>query len=488
MKAPGQAHTNIITHFNDSVKTLVDWFSTHPNTNGIEAEKAFWQALNTSLNYALQECFSLLGNGYTERQLPCQCGSQTMAHSLRSKTFVTTTGPLELERFYYYCPQCKQGRFPLDEQLGLSQVAGQGSLTPLVATQLLLLASALPFEQAAQFQSELTRVQVSPETVRQISEGAGATLEKHAQALEEAAFPQIKGLAPRVLVAPPPAEVQPLILYGSLDGAMTPIRPIEGASVEQAQAHYEESKLACFYQTRPLTEAEQAAEERSAKRENREEWERERSHAFDQSYVSYLGGPQPLGQRAWLESVRRGALSALILVFIADGAGWIWNMVAEHWPGAVQILDWYHACEHLATVGVFLYGEGVSRQAERARWYKQQQSALWQGQAEVIVKKLQALSNLERLGEREREGLRREAAYFKGHYEAGRLAYAAFREKGYQIGSGTMESGCKQVIKARMCGSGMHWGREGAQALENVRSYILSGRRVEVEQLFFKAA
>ncbi len=84
--------------------------------------------------------------------------------------------------------------------------------------------------------------------------------------------------------------------------------------------------------------------------------------------------------------------------------------------------------------------------------------------------------------------MRREAAYFEGHYTAGRLAYGEFRAKGYQIGSGTMESGCKQLVKARLCGSGMHWCREGAQAIENVRALVLSGRSEQLEHLFQKTA
>jgi hypothetical protein len=488
MKAPNEACSTIIAQFSETVKTLVTWFNQHQETNALEAEKMFWQTLNGSLALAMQECFGLLGTGYSERTLPCECGGQLEAHSLRPKIFVTTTGTVELTRYYYYCRTCKASRFPLDEQLGFSQVEGQGAFSPLVCTQMLLLGVHLPFAKAAQIQSELTQAHLSPEAVRQVTEGVGAKIEGECQAEEKAAFPT-EASTPSLLKAEEVTASEPLpILYGSMDGAMTPIRPLEGEGVDKEKAHYEESKLVCFYQTRPLTASEEKAVEREAKEKHLPEWERQRSRSINQSYISYLGGPEVAGQRAWLEGRRRGALTALLLIFLGDGAPWIWKQIEQHWPNAVQILDWFHACEHLAKVALLLYGEGTRHQKEREIWYRNQQGYLWSGEGNRVVETLKGLSQLSRLSEKDRGEIERERAYFECHWEAGRLNYREFREKGYQIGSGTIESGCKQVVKARLSGNGMHWNRTGAQFIENVRSYVLSNRIAELEQMFDKSA
>jgi len=190
-------------------------------------------------------------------------------------------------------------------------------------------------------------------------------------------------------------------------------------------------------------------------------------HAVQNSYVARVGSPAAFGQRVWAEAVRREFAEAVDSVVVGDGAPWIWNLAGEHFGGSRQVVDWYHAKQHLYTVANVLFGEDT---AESHAWVKQKETPLYQGHACEIAHECQELAQTHR---RSAKVLRREAGYFGNNHR--RMQYLETREEGFPIGSGMIESGIKQ-FRSRLVGPGMRWERENAQRLLSLRAVILSNR------------
>ena len=187
------------------------------------------------------------------------------------------------------------------------------------------------------------------------------------------------------------------------------------------------------------------------------------------SYVAHLGGPERLGWLAWGEAQRRGWHAARDTQVIGDGAAWIWNLALDHFYESHQVVDWYHATEHVAKGARLLKGEGS--EAEK-RWLNRAKTRLFRGGALGIAEELEAAA-------RDRpavaKDLEREAGYLRNNER--RMNYQELREDGWAIGSGMVESAVKR-FKARFTGSGMRWSRSGAERLIPVRAAIM-GRRFD---------
>ncbi len=199
----------------------------------------------------------------------------------------------------------------------------------------------------------------------------------------------------------------------------------------------------------------------------------ELGHAEDNSYVAHLGGPEVLGRAVWAEAQRRAWEQAPDTEVLGDGAPWIWNLAQEHFYDSHQVVDWYHATEHLAAAARLLEGEGTPA---AKRWFKAQETVLFQGYAARIA---QMLTTAAQEQPAIAEELEKEAGYFRNNKR--RMNYLEMREEGWLIGSGMVESGIKQ-FKARFTGPGMHWSRSGAERLLPVRSAIMSRRFDELWQ------
>ncbi len=179
------------------------------------------------------------------------------------------------------------------------------------------------------------------------------------------------------------------------------------------------------------------------------------AHGVRMAYTAVLGSASEFAPAFWHLAVKHDIPHADDSSVTADGAEWIWNLTADLFPDSIQIVDWYHACQHLAQAAAALYPDHLER---AARWYARTQSALYQGIAARIAAHL------------EHAGLADHARYFRVHQR--RMQYQEFREEGYPIGSGTVESGIKQ-FKARLSGPGMRWSRSGAQQMLIIRAAVL---------------
>jgi len=186
------------------------------------------------------------------------------------------------------------------------------------------------------------------------------------------------------------------------------------------------------------------------------------------SYRAGLWEAATFAKQQWAEARRRGLEKARQVVCVSDGAAWIWAIVLTCYVSCVQIIDWWHAVEKLWEIGRILVGEEGDA---LKNWVKHLQDLLWIGNLRGLVREVRlrcpsGAPLAERLGTL--------IGYFYHHRQ--RMAYQAFREAGYPVGSGTVESGCKVVVQERMTQAGMRWSRVGAQAMLALRCLLLSDR------------
>lgn len=202
------------------------------------------------------------------------------------------------------------------------------------------------------------------------------------------------------------------------------------------------------------------------------------AHAVNTSYLGVLGGPERFGKHLWAEALRRRVPEAHDTLVCGDGAPWIWNLALEHFGDSRQVVDWYHATEHLYKAAHLAFGEGS---AEAIRQAKGLEMPLYQGHASQVAATLREWADEFPAAAK---ALRSEAGYFE--HNKRRMQYLELREDGFPIGSGMVESGCKQ-FRARFNGAGMRWSRTGAQRMIPVRAAIMSERFDEVWRDAYKS-
>lgn len=327
--------------------------------------------------------------------------------------------------------------FPLDKQLRLTAALWSEQVAKLAVW----LSGLVTFEQAAEILWRIGQIAISESSVwRQAQEWgkAFAALEAAERALANA-LPGHRDVLRR-------AERSQGRKGVAMDGSMIHIRD-EG---------FKELKVGCIFEVevRPTRDPETG------------EWE-DLAHAVNNSYRAHLGGPELFGQLVWAEARRRDWEWAIDTQVVGDGAAWIWNLTFDHFYDSLQVVDWFHATEHLAEAARLLKGEGT---LAAKQWYNARETALFQGHADCIAQELSDAAQQQSTCANE---LHKQAGYFYNHQR--RMNYQELREAGWLIGSGMVESGAKQ-FKARFCGPGMHWSRSGAENLLPVRATILSRR------------
>ncbi len=364
----------------------------------------------------LEAVVAARGSGKAGPQLACPCGGTAGCEGYRPKGVQTVVGWITVRRAYYVCPTCGHGRCPLDATLGLTR----DSLSPGVRRLACRFGAQVPFATAADDLAEAARVHLSASTVRRLTETVGARRE--VALAEEIAAAWGQGVSPAEGV--PPAR-----LYVAMDGVR--ILGIDGAG--------REVKVGVVV---PVSET--AGGERRAP-------------------ASYAAGLEPaarFGPRLALEAQRRGLEGAGQVAVLGDGAEWIWQLAAEHFPQATPIVDWFHASERIWALGRARFGDGTD---QTATWVEAQLGRLAQGQAATLAAEWQQLPC-----RGEPAAIRDvQVTYFTN--QASRMAYDRYRAAGWDIGSGIVESACKHLIGAREKGPGMRWSDPGAQAIAAVR-------------------
>jgi len=377
------------------------------------------------------------------RHVACPCGHQARYRDLRTKPVLTAVGWTKVTRPYYLCPHCHTGQFPADAELDIENT----EFSPGVRRMDALVGQAAPFEHGRQQLQLLAGLEVTTKSVERVAEAIGADIAAQEQVEIQRAM-QLD--LPIVMGEPIP------ILYVQMDGTGIPVVKKETANrqgkIDGQPAHTREVKLGCVF-----TQA---------------GWDEEGFAVRDPASTTYTGAietAEEFGKRLYLEAWNRGWSRAQKKVVLGDGAAWIWNLAEQHFPGAIQIVDLYHARQHLWDLARKLHPNDVRAQK---RWLGiHQKRWLDKGKIEKLVVSLRAITSpsAEVL-----EKLRTEADYFETHAE--RMRYPQFRKQHLFVGSGVIEAGCKSVIGSRLKQSGMFWTVAGANSILALRCCHLNGR------------
>jgi len=178
-------------------------------------------------------------------------------------------------------------------------------------------------------------------------------------------------------------------------------------------------------------------------------------------HVVTLGKQGAIWDKVYALAFRRGVERALLVIVLGDGARWIWARAQEHFPGCIEIVDFYHASEHLGEIVRTRYG---GESAEGAQWLRERQGDLLEGRFEKVLASLRDWQPTEP----EAMKLQQETlGYFLHNRE--RMRYDEYRARGLHIGSGVAESSCKNVAQARLKQSGMRWTEPGAESILQLR-------------------
>ena len=375
-----------------------------------------------------------------ENALPCPCGGRARYRLTRERVLLTRHGELRLARPYYHGSACHHGFVPLDAALGLDAEA----LTTQLRCWLSSLGARLPFPEATQVLWELTGVQVSVSTTTRTAVAVGTAL---AQAQEQAGRQWLAGCSPRV-------EQKPRRLYISADGKIVPLRDAwkRDGSRGALVCRWGECKSGVVYETRTGAHGDEGVVRRR--------------------YLASLADGTQFGPQLAVAAHQSGVAFAREVIFLADGAPWLWQIAAAQFPRAIQILDYYHASEHLYTVAHARFGEGT---AAAQAWVQARQAELLADQVRAVLGAIAAWKPKSQAAKQLRH---REFRYFR--HNAERLRYGSFRQKGYQISSGVMEATCKHVVGQRLDQAGMHWRPATAPAVVALRAALLSTNKPDL--------
>jgi hypothetical protein len=192
------------------------------------------------------------------------------------------------------------------------------------------------------------------------------------------------------------------------------------------------------------------------------------SEDYGRSTIATMERAEKFGELLHLEAIRRGAANTQELIFVADGAAWIWKLAAHHFPGAVEVVDWYHATQHLWQVANEWYGGGTRK---ARNWVNRNKTRLMEDGVERVVASIKQWNPTDEDGQIVK---RENVHYFTTN--ANRMLYATYRELDYPIGSGSVESACKQYGEGRLKQAGMRWKRPGIEAIAHLRSAVINGR------------
>ena len=395
-----------------------------------DVEMALRESLREIGRSALK-CFLENADGEREAEMECACGGQLKYQRRREATIWSVFDKVVYQRAYYAGCACGKGHAPVDRRYGIEP----GKVTAGLAHLIALSGIHKAFEDGRKWLKEFLLFEVSENTVR-------------AETQDES------GLQKRERSQPP----APNILDGSIDAAKVRIEPRdEKEKAVENRETWRDLKAGCWYEGEFVPHR-----QRSVRQKDKAQREGVVLRAKNQQYFCDIERAEEFGKLLWATGCAVGADRARILVFICDGAVWIWNLIDHYFPNAIHIVDWYHAVDRLKRIAE----EAFSNLDERQAWLEKNTEDLWQGSVEAVIEACQLL-------ERKSNLAKQSLLYYGNNME--RMRYAQFRAAGYLIGSGVIESGCKQIVTQRLKLPGAQWNLEGAVLTAKARAAWMSG-------------
>ncbi|MGH3627788.1 MAG: ISKra4 family transposase [Sciscionella sp.] len=403
--------------------------------DGLTTLETAIRAAMTTIGARLLEDLLAAEAGYLGPRIDCGAGHHAVFAGYRAKRLDTVLGPLRLARGYYHCSACRRGVVPRDDQLGITAA----SLSPGLRTMIDTAAAAVPFAQAQSLLAELAGITLDTKRVERAAEADGL-----AAAAELAA--RTRAILSGRLVPPTPTAPEAGMLYLAVDGTGVPMTGAETAGRAgkgpDGRARTREAKLAAlFTQTQTTEDGHPIRDPHST------------------SYLATLDPVETFTDLLDAAARQRGSQRIRQVVVLGDGARWIWNLADQRFPAATQIVDLYHAREHLHALADLL----AFIIDDRGSWLTERLTELDNGNIEAIS----AAARTYQLDGPKAHELDVAVGYFE--HNAHRMRYAHYRSLGMFVGSGVVEAGCKTVIGARLKRSGMHWTARGATAITTLR-------------------
>ncbi len=353
----------------------------------------------------------------------CECGGSIEFRQHRPFRVHTVLAgrDVELSAVYAQCCECRQGKYPLLEEMRVDQEGFTQALQ-----ELSLLAGVIePYRSASeQLLRKFTGVVVSSEKIQSLVRADG----KRAEGFSKEPANEVEAGKGR-------RDKEPL--YVGIDGGMVFV-----------DGRWQEVKLSCLYTEQGRVQSKLG-----------------RGELTERQVVGVRGSPEALGEVLWPRSCAMGAESRKVVI-LGDGAPWIWNLAGELFTDRVEILDWYHADENISRVARVVFGEGTD---EAAQWRKSQLDRLYEDAVDDVIEGLRFLKKRHRSKHKEIDKL-------TGYLERNRhrMKYKTFRQSDYYIGSGAVESAVSHVMQQRMKRVGMRWHADGADAMLALRCVFRS--------------
>lgn len=376
-------------------------------------------------------------------EVPWECkeGHRIKYKGKREKEVMTVVGKIKLKRDYYYDSECGKGFSPRDKELRIEQTG----FSPGVQRMMVRTGSNRPFALSEEDISELAGIEIKAKEIERYCHQLGKEAEEFLEGSSER-----KDMLGKEEKAKPEE-----IVYISMDGTGVPVKKKEtegrkGRS-EEGKSKSREAKLGCIFTQTKLDENNRPIREESST-----------------TYVGKIETAEDFGKRINAEAVKRGIENAKRVCVIGDGAAWIWNIVEDNFPNAIQIIDLYHAREHYWECAKLVYPNKSKRLTQ---WTEKRKKELDQGKVESVIK---AIKRLRAKTIEAEEACERAIGYFENNKK--RMRYDKFRKEGLFIGSGVIEAGCKSIIGQRLKQSGMHWTVSGANSILALRCILRSGR------------
>lgn len=380
-------------------------------------------------NQVLQEVLEAQDERYPAEERPCpHCGGRACYERRRKGMVMTLQGRVYYRRTYYLCATCGQGHYPTDEQLGIQP----GQMSSEVVKIAALAGIQESFGTSRDLLARMTLLELSPNSIRKACQIVGEQVMAHEQALHA----DSQDLERQREHA---RQTAPKRLCGSLDGFMVLFEDgwheVKGGTWWTQDEHGQAQHIRYYVDTAPA---------------------------------------ERFSDLVWATGFERLADQAEELVFVTDGSEWIERIITHHFPHATLIIDWFHACEYLTPVAALAHSDATQRED----WLNQVTTDLWEGRIAHVIKACRPLvrSHLKPDDDPAQQAIR----YFFNQRH--RMDYATYRARHYPIGSGTMESACKQLGPQRLKISGARWGqdRESACKVAKARAAYLSGQWDEI--------
>lgn len=368
-------------------------------------------------------------------------------------TIQSRFGSIRVQRVRGYCRRCRKWRFAADALLGLPE---QGTQSPAVQEMAALTVSKMPASEAEQVVERLAGIKISAATLGRAARQQGQRAQRQREELDKKmGTPQGRAQQDPDLQLQLPLE--PFTLVIELDAWNLRERDDWGRSGALRAQGQEPSRWhwayggTCFR----LNQRAQTVGGRPT--------------ILSRGYVMTRGGVDALKEQLWAEAMRRGLGRANEVLIVADGAVWIWNLAGDRFPGARQRVDFYHVSQHLWAVAHTLHPE--EPMAARA-WVEPLLARLKADESCQVITELEQLQGRLRPGP-PAEAVQREINYLQSHRE--RMDYGTAQQQGEPMGSGAMESTCRQY-QCRFKRPGQFWSPIGDEALLCLETFRRNGR------------